>query len=364
VRPRTLLALGAAVALAVAVAACGSKTTSTSGTSPAPTSAQTLNGAGATFSAPFYQQWGTALKGQGISINYNPVGSGAGIAQFTAGTVDFGATDPPMKPAEVKAAKAKGDPLNIPTALGAITVSYNVSGVKTGLKLDGATIAKIFLGTIKKWSDPAIAALNPGVKLPSTAITVVHRSDSSGTTKGFTGFLSAVSPTWKTTVGSDKDVKWPTGTGAKGNQGVAGAVKATDGAIGYVEQAYALQNNFTFASVKNKAGNYVVPTLASTTAAGQGVAVPADLRFTIKNPSNPQAYPITSQTFVLTWKDPCKAIGMSQAKARALKAFLAYGLGAGQSVLKQLSYAPLPAAIDARARVAVAGIVCNGSLVP
>ena len=187
--------------LALGVAACGSssKKSSSAGTS---TAAQTLNGAGSTFAAPFYQQWGTALKGQGVSINYNPVGSGAGIAQFTAGTVDFGATDPPMKPEEVKAAQAKGTPLNVPTGLGAITASYNVSGLKTGLKLDGPTIANIFLGTVKKWNDPAIAALNSGVKLPSTSITVVHRSDSSGTTKGFTGFLASASPTWKSKVGT------------------------------------------------------------------------------------------------------------------------------------------------------------------
>jgi phosphate transport system substrate-binding protein len=358
VRTRRWLGVALVGLLALGVAACGSsKKTSSAGTS---TAAQTLNGAGSTFAAPFYQQWGTALKSQGISINYNPAGSGAGIAQFTAGTVDFGATDPPMKPAEVKAAQAKGTPLNIPTALGAITVSYNVKGLKTGLKLDGPTIANIFLGTVKKWNDPAIAALNPGVKLPSTAITVVHRSDSSGTTKGFTGFLASVSPTWKSKVGSDKTVKWPTGTGAKGNQGVAGGVKATDGAVGYVEQAYALQNNFTFASVKNKSGQFVTPTLQSATAAAIGVSVPADLRFTIKDPTNAAAYPITSQTFALVYKDPCKA-GVSAAKAKALKTFLDYGLGAGQSVLKQLSYAPLPAAIDSKAKAAVATLQCNGA---
>ena len=345
--------------LALGVAACGSssKKSSSAGTS---TAAQTLNGAGSTFAAPFYQQWGTALKGQGVSINYNPVGSGAGIAQFTAGTVDFGATDPPMKPEEVKAAQAKGTPLNVPTGLGAITASYNVSGLKTGLKLDGPTIANIFLGTVKKWNDPAIAALNSGVKLPSTSITIVHRSDSSGTTKGFTGYLASASPTWKSKIGTDKTVKWPTGTGAKGNQGVAGAVKSTDGAIGYVEQAYALQNNFTFASVKNKSGKFVTPTLASATAAAIGVSVPADLRFTIKDPTNPAAYPITSQTFALVYQDPCKA-GLSSGKAKALKTFLDYGLGAGQSVLKQLSYAPLPAAIDSKAKALVGTMTCNGS---
>jgi phosphate transport system substrate-binding protein len=354
VRTRRWFALALAGLLALGVAACGSSKKSSAG------GAQTLNGAGSTFAAPFYQQWGTAVKSSdNISINYNPVGSGAGIAQFTAGTVDFGATDPPMKDDEVKKAQAKGTPLNVPTGLGAITVSYNVSGLKTGIKLDGPTIADIFLGKVKKWNGSAIAKLNPGTKLPSTSITVVHRSDSSGTTKGFTGFLSDVSPEWKSKVGSDKDVKWPTGTGAKGNQGVAGAVKSTQGAIGYVEQAYALQNNFTFASVKNKAGNFVTPTLQSATAAAEGVSVPPDLRFTIKSPTNPQAYPITSQTFALVYKDPCKA-GLTQGKAQALKKFLDYGLGAGQDVLKQLQYAPLPASIDAKAKALVGTMQCNG----
>jgi phosphate transport system substrate-binding protein len=355
VRLRSLVVAVAVGALALSVAACGSSSKSSSGGG-----AQTLNGAGSTFAAPFYQQWGTAVKSQdNISINYNPVGSGAGIAQFTAGTVDFGATDPPMKDDEVKKAQAKGTPLNVPMGLGAITVSYNVSGVKTGLKLDGPTIADIFLGKVKQWNAAEIAKLNPGIKLPGTSNTVVHRSDSSGTTKGFTGFLASVSPEWSSKVGSDKDVKWPTGTGAKGNQGVAGAVKSTQGAIGYVEQAYALQNNFTFASVKNKAGAFVAPTLESATAAAEGVSVPPDLRFTIKDPTSPQAYPITSQTFALVYKDPCKA-GLTSGKATALKKFLDYGLGAGQAVLKQLQYAPLPAAIDAKAKALVATMQCNG----
>ncbi len=175
--------------------------------------------------------------------------------------------------------------------LGAITVSYNLPGVKAGLKLDGAAIADIYLGKIKTWNDPAIKALNPGVTLPSTAITVVHRSDSSGTSAGFTGFLAAVDPEWASKVGAGKDVPWPVGTGAKGNAGVAGAVAQTTGAVGYVEQAYALQHNFTYASVKNKAGNYVPPTLASTSAAAEGIEVPANLGFAIKNPSAPAGLP-------------------------------------------------------------------------
>jgi phosphate transport system substrate-binding protein len=363
VRSRNLLALAAAGVLAVGVAACGSSSSSSTGstsTSSTGSVSGTLTGAGSTFAAPIYSQWGSNLKGKGLTLNYNPIGSGGGVAQFTAGTVNFAGTDPPLKDAEIKAASAKGTPLDIPMAFGAITVSYKLSGVKSGLKLDGATIASIFNGTIKKWNDPAITKLNPGVTLPSTAVTVVHRSDASGTTKGFTDFLSQTSPTWKSKVGSDKTVSWPTGTGAKGNQGVAGAIKQTDGAVGYVEQAYALQNNFTYASVKNKSGSYVAPTLQSTTAAGEGVTVPADLRFTVINSPNAQAYPIASQTFIVAYKDPCKA-GMSQGNATALVGFLNYGLGDGQNVAKQLSYAPLPSAIAGQAKAAVATMTCNGS---
>ena len=251
-RSRNLLALAAAGVLAVGAAACGSSSSSsTSSTSTSSTGSVsgTVTGAGSTFAAPIYSQWGSNLKGKGLTLNYNPIGSGGGVAQFTAGTVNFAGTDPPLKDAEVTAASKKGTPLDIPMAFGAITVSYNVSGLKTGLKLDGPTIASIFHGTIKKWNDPAIAKLNPGVT-PAE-----HRDHGRaplglrpGTTKGFTDFLSQVSPTWKSKVGSDKTVSWPTGTGAKGNQGVAGAIKQTDGAVGYVEQAYALQNNFTYAS--------------------------------------------------------------------------------------------------------------------
>ena len=349
-------------ALAMGVAACGSSsngsTGSTSGSGGSVNA--TLNGAGSTFAAPIYQQFGSNLKGQGLTINYQSVGSGAGVAQFTAGTVDFGASDPPLKPEEITAAKKKGDPLQFPVAFGAITVSYNLSGVKSGLKLDGKTIADIFLGKVKTWNDPEIKALNSGLNLPSTAIQVVHRSDESGTTKGFTTFLSAYSPEWKSTVGADKTVKWPTGTGAKGNAGVAAAVKQSDGTVGYVEQAYALQNNFTFANVKNKSGKYIAPTLASTSAAGDGVSVPSNLGFTVIDSPNAAAYPISSQTFVLFYKDLCKA-GMSQAKAKGAATFLNYVYGDGQNVLKQLSYAPLPAAIASKAKAQVSELQCNGS---
>ncbi len=230
--------LGAGV-LALTLGACGSSgSSSTSSTTNASSVSGTISGAGSTFAAPVYEQWGSQQSG--LTVNYQAVGSGAGITALISKTVDFGASDPPLKAAEETALEKNGSPaVQVPMFLGAITVSYNLPGVKTGLKLDGTTLADIFLGKITKWNDAAIAALNPGVTLPSTAITVIHRSDSSGTTAGFTGFLSAVDPEWKSKVGSGKDVQWPVGTGAKGNAGVAGAVSQTEGAVGYVEQAYA-----------------------------------------------------------------------------------------------------------------------------
>jgi phosphate transport system substrate-binding protein len=239
-------------------------------------------------------------------------------------------------------------------------LSYNLPGVKGKLKIDGATAADIYAKKITKWNDPAIAKLNPGVKLPSTSITVVHRSDSSGSTKGFTTFLSDYSPSWKSQYGADKDIKWAAGTtGAKGNDGVAAAIKQTEGAIGYVEQAYALQNHFTFFAVKNSSGKYVSPSLASTTAAGEGLKVPPDLGISTINSSNPSAYPIVSQTFVVLYKDPCKA-GATKSTATGLKKFLDYGLGQGQGVAKQLQYATLPSAIKSKSMHAVSGLQCNG----
>jgi phosphate transport system substrate-binding protein len=298
-----------------------------------------------------------------LTVNYQAVGSGAGITSLESKTVDFGASDPPLKPADETAIAKNGSPaVQIPMFLGAITVSFNLPGVQTGLKLDGKTISDIYLGKVKSWNDPEIKALNPGVNLPNTAITVVHRSDSSGTTAGFTGFLAAVDPEFKTKVGEGKDVQWPTGTGAKGNAGVAGAVQQTAGAVGYVEQAYALKNNFTYASVKNKAGQFITPSLESTTAAAEGVTVPPNLGIKIKNPSSPKAYPITSQTFVMVNKDLCKAgIPGGEAAAKGVAKFLQYGLGPGQAILAQADYAQLPASILAKSKGAVAGLQCNGS---
>ena len=358
-RSRIWLALAAVVALALGVSACGSSSkSSTTGGGSSSVPSGTINGAGSTFAAPIYEQWGSTLKGQGLTVNYQPIGSGAGVAQFQSATADFGATDPALKPADVSGAK-KGTPVQIPMAFGAITVSYNLSGIKSGLKLDGPTIADIFLGKVKTWNAPEIAKLNPGVKLPSQAIIVVHRSDASGTTAGFTKFLGDYSPTWSSQVGSDKTVKWPTGTGAKGNNGVAAAVKQQQGAVGYVEQAYALANKFTTADVKNKSGSFIAPTLSSVTAAGSGITIPPDLGISIINSPNPQAYPIASQTFVVMYKDMCKA-GISQNTAKGVKAFVDYGLAAGQGVLSQLEYAKLPSDVLSKAQAASGTLQCNG----
>jgi phosphate transport system substrate-binding protein len=353
-----LLAAACLGALALGATACGSSSKSNSGGSGA---SGTVNGAGSTFAAPVYQQWGSTLKDKGVTLNYQAVGSGAGVAALGAGTADFAGSDPSLAPADRQSLK-KGPAVQIPMFLGAITVAYNVNGLDKGLKLDGPTIADIFLGKITSWNDPAIAKLNPGVKLPGTKITVVHRSDESGTTKGFTTFLAAYSNEWKTKVGVDKTVKWPTGTGAKGNDGVAASVKQTDGAVGYVEQAYALQNNFTTADIKNRAGQFIAPTLQSTSAAAQGVKVPSDLGISTIDAPGSSAYPIASQTFVDVYKDVCKA-GMKQSDAKALATFLDYGLGEGQSSLSQLFYAKLPAPLLAKAKAAASSITCNGSAI-
>jgi phosphate transport system substrate-binding protein len=303
------------------------------------------------------------LKGQGLTVNYNPVGSGAGQTQLEGATVDFAGSDPALKSADK--AKMKGPVLQFPVAFGGITLSYNLSGVKSGLKLDGPTTAKIFMGQIKSWNDPAIKALNPGMSLPSTAITVVHRSDSSGTTNGFTTWLSDTSPAWKSAVGKGKDVKWPTGTGGKGNSGVAAVVKQTSGAIAYVEQAYALENGFTYAAVKDSAGAYELPTIQNTSAAANGITVPPDLGISTINSSASGAYPIVSQTFLEVYKDPCKDGGASASTAKALKSFLAYAFGAGQQTLgaggNQLPYAPLPSSLVSRDNTQLGTMTCNGS---
>ena len=351
-------ALAGCVVVALGIAACGSSSSSTSSSS---SPSATISGAGSTFAAPVYEQWASSLSP--LTVNYQAVGSGAGITALESKTVDFGASDPPLKPEDEEAIAKNGSPaVQIPMFLGAITVSYNLPGVPTGMKLDGKTIADIYLGKIKTWNDAEIKALNPSLKLPSTAITVIHRSDSSGTTSGFTSFLAAVDPEFKSKVGEGKDVQWPVGTGAKGNAGVAGAVQQTAGAVGYVEQAYALQHNFTYASVKNKAGNFIAPSLASTSAAGEGVTIPANLGIKVINAPGASAYPIASQTFIVVNKDLCKAgTPGGEGAAKGVAKFLEYGLGQGQSILSQADYAALPAEVLTKSKEAAAGLQCNGA---
>jgi phosphate transport system substrate-binding protein len=345
-------------ALTLVVAACGGSSKSSSGGGAA-----TLNGAGSTLAAPIYQQWASNVSSQGLTVNYQATGSGAGIAQLQAGTVDFAGSDPPMKPSEIAA--AKGPVAEFPIAFGAIEIVYNLPSVKSGLKLDGKTAADIFQGKVKTWNDPEIKALNPGLGLPGTSITIIHRSDSSGTTKGFTTFLSDYSSAWTNVAGKpDKIVNWPTGTGAKGNSGVAAAVKQTPGAIGYLDQAYAIQSGATYASVKNSKATFVAPTLAATSAAAIGIPIPANLAISTINSPNPAAYPIVSQTFLIVYQDMCKA-GVSQSVAQGVKKFISYGLGsAGQNVEKQLSYAPLPPVILAKDEAQLKTLTCNGSPLP
>jgi phosphate transport system substrate-binding protein len=363
------ISLGAlALAAAVGVTACGSSSNSSTKSASTGSGAShvsaTLDGAGSTLAAPIYQQWAGNLKNNGLTINYNPVGSGTGVADLQTGTVGFAGSDPALKAEDKKG--MKGPVLQFPVAFGAITVSYNLPGVKSGLKLDGPAIAGIFSGRIKAWNAPAIKALNPGVSLPSTSITVVHRSDSSGTTNGFTTYLSDVDPTWAKTIGAGKDVKWPVGTGAAKNSGVAAAVKATQGAVGYVEQAYAIENGFTYAAVKNGSA-YVLPTIQNTSAAATGIPVPSDLGISTIDSKTSGAYPIVSQTFIDVYKDPCKDGSLSSTTAKGLYEFLAYAFGAGQQTLGanqnsgQLPYAPLPAALQAKDSAQLKTMTCDGA---
>ncbi|HVP65458.1 MAG TPA: phosphate ABC transporter substrate-binding protein PstS [candidate division Zixibacteria bacterium] len=303
-------------------------------------SAQTiLNGAGATFPYPMYSKWFNEYhnRNSGVQINYQSIGSGGGIKQLQAGTVDFGASDMPMTDEQLSQTKFKV--VHIPTVLGAVVPAYNIPGVKGEVKFTGPLIADIFLGKITNWNDPQIEKLNPGVKFPNQAIVVVHRSDGSGTTFIFTDYLSKVSPDWASTVSKNTSVKWPVGLGGKGNEGVAGMIRQIDGSIGYVELIYAIQNNIPFGSVKNKAGNFIKASLESTTAAAAGAAakMPPDYRVSITNADGKDAYPLASFTWLLIPQQSKDAN-----KGKILQDFLKWMATDGQNDTKQLSYAPLP----------------------
>ena len=307
-----------------------------------------INAAGATFPAAIYQKWFDEFKE--AKINYQALGSGAGIQQLKQGTVDFGASDMPMKDEQIAEMKVK--PLHFPTVLGAIVPIYNVPGVATGLKLTPDALAGIYLGEIKKWNDPKIAAENKGVKLPDAEIITIHRSDGSGTTFIFTEYLGKVSSTWKSKVGANSSVSWPvSGLAGKGNDGVAGMVKQTSGSIGYVELVYAAKNNMSTAMVRNKAGKYVKASVESVTAAAAAAAndIPADFRVSITDPPGAAAYPISSFTYLLI---PSKID--DPAKKKAIVDFLGWMLGAGQKDAPGLDYAPLPAKVVAKEKAQIA----------
>lgn len=314
-----------------------------------------LTGAGATFPFPVYSKWFDTYGQQNdVRINYQSIGSGGGIRQVIEKTVDFGATDAPMTPEEE--AKAPNT-LHLPTVLGAVVVAYNLPGVSQPLKLSGDVLADIFQGKIKKWNDPRIAAENPGVTLPDRDILVVYRTDGSGTTHVFTDYLSSVSPSWKQAVGTGKAVKWPVGLGAKGNEGVAGQVKQTEGAIGYTELAYANQTGLQTAAIRNQAGNFVAPSVEATTAAADDAAERVqngDFRISLVNPAGPQAYPIASWTYLLVPQhmEDC-------GKARALAGVINWSLTQGGEQARQLDYAPLPDAVRDQVLARLGTVTCG-----
>ena len=315
-------------------------TTNTAMSDAGTTGAAKLTGAGATFPYPLYSKWFDTYKNSSkVEINYQPVGSGAGIKQLKSKTVDFGASDAVLKASEK--AEMPGEVLQIPTVAGAVVVAYNVEGAPKHLKMSGDVLADIFLGKIKNWNDPRIAAANPGVKLPTRAITVARRSDGSGTTNIFTNYLKAVSPEWSTKVGAGKAVEWPVGIGGKGNDGVASTVKNTKGAIGYIELAYATEQDMSYAAMRNSAGQFVIPTPEATTAAAEAnaAALQKDITVPIVNASGAKSYPISGFTYILVYKKQDDA-----AKGVAIKNFLKWAMTEGQKSAKSLSYAPLPPA--------------------
>jgi len=320
-------------------------------------SAQTnLNGAGATFPNPIYQKWFSEYHNahNDVQINYQSIGSGGGIQQLTSGTVDFGASDGPMTDDQLS--KVQGKVFHIPTVLGAVVPTYNVNGVSADLKFAPDVLADIFLGNIKKWNDPRIAKANPGVKFPDTDIVVVHRSDGSGTTYIFTDFLSKVSPAWKDKVGKGTSINWPVGLGGKGNEGVSGMVKQTEGSIGYVELIYALSNKMSYGSVQNPSGEFVKASLDSVTAAAAGVKdMPDDFRVSITNAPGKQAYPISSFTWLLVpaeWADANKE--------KAFVDFLTWMVDKGQTMTSALSYAPLPKTVAAKVKARIKEVKVKG----
>ena len=367
------LPFAALALLSVSVAACGGDDSTTKTTAVPGSTTSTagggipanigkddkaqVTGAGATFPAPVYQAWFDDYNkavAKGVQINYQSIGSGGGIQQFTEKTVDFGATDAPMSDAEL--AKAT-DAVHIPMVLGSVVMTYNVDGVTVPLKLDGPAVARIFLGDIKKWNDPALVALNGGVKLPDKDIQVVHRSDGSGTTFVFTDWLAKASTDWKTKVGANKNPNWPTGQGGKGNEGVTAAVKQTPNSIGYVELNYAFANKMPFADIKNKAGKFVTPSIDSTSQAAAGVTLPDDYRVSITDADGEKAYPVASFTYLLVHKST-----ESCSKQKPLVNFLwwVFHDKSATKTATDLNYAPIPDKAIAKIEATIKSLTCEG----
>jgi phosphate transport system substrate-binding protein len=348
--------------LSLIAAACGSDDDNSGGstgggsTGDAAFTGVGLTGAGATFPDPIYEQWFQLFPDvePDAKINYQAIGSGGGIEQFTAQTVDFGASDAPLQQDEIDALPT--DYIELPTVLGGVVLAYNVSGIDTGLKLDGATAADIFLGKITKWNDPAIASQNPDVDLPDTDISVVHRSDESGTTFVFTSWLASQSPDWESQVGADKAVQWPTGTGGDGNDGVAAGISQTEGAIGYLSYDFAVSADLGIASVKREDGTYVDPSIDSISAAGGILSFPISPDTNILNSTADGAYPISSTTYLLLYKDTADTD-----KAQTIFDFVTWALTAGQSEVTKLNYSPLPPEIASQALDALSAMTNGGS---
>jgi phosphate transport system substrate-binding protein len=354
INPTRLAASVSVVALTASLAACGGQPTQNNTTNNGGSSSGATNnagsdklalkgdvqlvGAGASFPAPIYQRWFQEFnqKHPKVQIDYQSVGSGAGVEQFTKGTVDFGASDTAMKDDEIQKVGDKGVML-LPMTAGSIVLAYNLPDVTGELKLPRQVYTDILLGKITKWNDPKIAAANSGVTLPDQAITVVHRSDGSGTTGVFTQHLSAISPEWKSKVGDGKTVQWPVGVGAKGNEGITAQLQQTKGAIGYVEYGYAKNNNLKFASLENKGGKFVTPNDQSAAKTLESVQLPDNLRAFISDPEGADSYPVVTYTWLLVPKKVAEP-----EKAKALEAMVEYGLTDGQKVSSELGYVPLP----------------------
>ena len=343
--------LFATLGLALLVSACGSP--SQPATEGAPAQAAQINGAGATFPFPIYSKWFAEYNTRHpeVRINYQSIGSGGGIRQLSNRTVFFGATDSPMTDEQLKS--APDTVLHFPTVLGAVVPIYNAPGVAGDLRFTGTLLADIYLGKVKRWNDAAIAAVNPGVTLPATDITVVHRSDGSGTTFIFVDYLSKVSPAFKTTVGANTSVNWPVGVGGKGNEGVSGLVSQTPGSIGYVELLFATQNRIAYGAVQNAAGEFVKANAAAVTLAAAEAAahMPADFRVSITNAAGAGAYPIASFTWLLLYENPT-----DKASGKTMVDFMSWALTEGQKFGVELGYAPLPESVVALEKAALARI--------